>query len=134
MAPMAAAQATTSVLSFVQAAHVSLVILKLMSSSDHPHVQPQLTLSGDVHRCLQSSMLCWRSLASLEPSKWIPRFVKWTAVGDTGHFQQEIAPEHNDLLQEQAEALTRSVGEEITHMLEQQKQLEDKFQVTMLTS
>ena len=79
-------------------------------------------------------MLCWRSSASSEPSKLTLRFANWTE--DTGHFQQELehAPETDDLLQEQAEALTRSVGEEITHMLEQQKQLEDKFQVTMLTS
>lgn len=78
MAPMAAAQATVSVLSFVQAAHVSLVLLNLKSSSDHPHVQPQLTLSGDIHRCLQSSMLCWRSSASLEQSELIPRFARRT--------------------------------------------------------
>ena len=131
---IAAAQATASVLPFVQAAHVSLVPLMLTNSSDHPLVQPVPNLSGDIRRFLQSSMLCWRSSASSEPSKLTLRFANWTE--DKGHFQQESghAPEPNEPLQEQAEALTRSVGEEITHMLEQQKQLEEKFQVTMLTT
>eukprot|EP00891_Asterochloris_glomerata_P008098 jgi/Astpho2/8098/Aster-03042 len=73
---MAAAQATVSVLSFVQAAHVFAVFHAMLE---------KLSLIGAIR---------------VDP-------------------------------QEQAEALTRSVGEEITHMLEQQKQLEDKFQTLL---